>query len=394
MAFTGVNSAGQSVTYIDHKRYWYLGAYFTPILCALSFWGYFASGQNALFTLIPIIYIFGITPLLDAMIGEDFHNPPEAVMPEMMSDNYYRFLIYPFILCLYATFALGVWFVATQSLPWWSYVALVISFGLICGGVLNLAHELGHKGNKADRFMAKIASSLIGYGHFCIEHNRGHHVMVSTPEDPASSRMGENIYRFALREIPGTFVRGWHHERERLAKLGHGFWHYKNDVLQSYLITAVIIAICIGFFGPLILLYLIPHNIIGWYTLTQANYIEHYGLLRAKTAKGKYERTQPHHSWNTNHLFSNMQLFHLQRHSDHHANPLRPYQVLRNFDELPSLPSGYLGCYALAAVPPIWYKIMDPKVMEWAGGDISKANIDPKRKAKLLARYGAATAAQ
>jgi len=388
MAFIGIDEAGNRVEYKDHKRYWYLFAYVGAFVYFLSFAAYFWLDKNPLVTLIPAVYLFIVIPIIDMLVGEDPHNPPEAVMPEMMKDNFYRFSIYPHILMLWILFAVTVTFVATQDLPIWSYAVLLLSAGIGSGGVLTLAHELGHKSNKLDRFVAKLGSSLIGYGHFCIEHNRGHHVMVSTPEDPASARMGENIYRFALREITGTFARGWHHERERLEKLGHGFWTWRNDVLQSYAITLAIIAVCIAALGPLILLFILPHHFLGWYTLTQANYIEHYGLLREKLPNGKYERTQPRHSWNTNHLFSNMQLFHLQRHSDHHANPLRPYQVLRDFPDLPTLPNGYIGCYSLAAIPPLWYKIMDPKVMEWAGGDLSKVNVDPKSKARLMKKYG------
>jgi len=159
-------------------------------------------------------------------------------------------------------------------------------------------------------------------------------------------------------------------------------------VLQVYAVALATFVIAAILFGPAILLFLIPHHMLGWYTLTQANYVEHYGLLRQKKPNGKYERTQPKHSWNTNHTFSNMMLFHLQRHSDHHAHPQRPYQVLRDFDDVPALPTGYGGCFAVAAIPPLWYKMMDKRVMDWAGGDISKVNVDPKRRARLERKWG------
>jgi len=386
--FTGIDEHGQEVTYKDHKRFWYLYAYFTPALVAAFYIAFIMTG-NALWLAAPAAWIFGVIPIIDIVVGGDDHNPPEAVMPAMMKDKFYRFSVYPHFAVAFALFAFTIYIVGSYALPWWAYVSLLLSAGIGSGGILLLTHELGHKTNKLDQLMAKIGNSMIGYGHFCIEHNRGHHVMVSTPEDPASSRMGESIYRFAVREISGTFARGWHHERERLAKMGHGFWHYKNDVLQSYALSLIIIGLCVAAFGPLILLFIVPHHVLSWYTLTQANYIEHYGLLRQKLPSGKYERTQPHHSWNTNHLFSNMQTFHLQRHSDHHANPLRPYQVLRDFPDLPTLPNGYIGCYSLAAIPPLWFKIMDKKVMDWAGGDITKVNVDPKAKARLYRKYGA-----
>jgi alkane 1-monooxygenase len=387
VAFTGTADDGSEIVYIDRKRHlWWLG-FLSPAIFISAIWLYFAFDNNPIFTLIPFLYTYAFNPLMDKIMGVDEHNPPEEVAASMSLDAYYRFHVHIRIPIAIAIFIAYVWFVGTQDLPWWSIVALIVGVGTASGGIMTLTHELGHKSNKWDRLHAKIGNIIIGYGHFNIEHNKGHHTWVSTPEDPASARMGENIYRFALREISGTVRRGLHHEKKRLAAQGRGFWSIHNDVLQVYGATLIIM---IGFaflYGPAILWFLIPHHMLGWYTLTQANYVEHYGLLRQKKPNGKYERTEPHHSWNTNHTFSNMMLFHLQRHSDHHAHPQRPYQVLRNFDDLPSLPSGYGGCFALAAIPPLWYKVMDKKVMEWAGGDITKVNIDPKNKDRLTRKW-------
>ena len=129
------------------------------------------------------------------------------------------------------------------------------------------------------------------------------------------------------------------------------------------------------------------HNFWAWFQLTSANYIEHYGLLREKDDNGRYERCQPHHSWNANYIFSNIVLFHLERHSDHHAHPHRPYQGLRDLPDIPRLPSGYMGCIGMAMIPPLWFKVMDPRVMDWAGGDISKVNLDPKRAETLTRKW-------
>ena len=390
--FTGTADDGSEVIYTDKKRHmWWLSFVGTAIMAG-TIWLYFLLGKNPLVTLIPFLYIYFVTPIIDKIVGVDTHNPPEEVVADMMKDNYYRFHIQIYIPIFFITFAAYVWFVGTQQdLPWWSVVALIIGVGSGSGAMLAYTHELGHKNNKWDQFLSKVGNCLMGYGHFNIEHNRGHHVWVSTPEDPASSRMGESIYRFILREIPGTIKRGLWHEKKRLKAQGRGFWSIHNVVLQVYVVT---IAIIIGFvfmFGPNILWFLIPHHMVGWYALTQANYIEHYGLLRQKKANGKYEPCQPKHSWNTNHLWSNMALLHLQRHSDHHAYPMRPYQVLRDYPDVPALPTGYGGCFALAAIPPLWFKVMDPKVMDWAGGDITKVNVDPKRKEKLYAKYGSGT---
>lgn len=386
--FTGTADNGKDVFYIDKKRHlWWLG-FLGPLVMVAAIWLYFVSGNNPVFTLIPMLYLYAITPLIDYFMGEDTHNPPEEVVAHMALDNYYRFHVHIRVTIGIVIFLAYVWFVGTQTLPWWSIIALIIGVGGASGGIMTMTHELGHKANKWDRLHAKIGNMIIGYGHFNIEHNRGHHTHVSTPEDPASSRMGESIYRFAVREVSGTVKRGLMHENKRLAAKGKSFLSLQNDVLQVYGVAIATFIIASMLFGPAILLFLIPHHMFGWYALTQANYVEHYGLLRQKKAHGKYERTQPHHSWNTNHTFSNMMLFHLQRHSDHHAHPQRPYQVLRDYKDVPALPTGYGGCFAVAAVPYFWSKMMDKRVMEWAGGDLSKVNVDPKSRARLERKWG------
>ncbi len=388
--FTGIDENGNEVVYKDKKRHlWWLG-YVGVFVYFGTFWGYFALGKNPLILWFPAIYIYVITSLIDKVLGEDTHNPPEAVVEDMIKDNYYRWHVIAHFPIFFATFFAFVWLVGTQDLPWWAIVALIIGVGSGSGAMLAFTHELGHKTRPFDRGLARIGNVLMGYGHFNIEHNMGHHVWVSTPEDPASARMGESIYRFMLREIPGTIKRGLHHEKRRLAAKGHGFWSIHNEVLQIYFGTLLMIIALAFIFGPNILWFVIPHHMMGWYALTQANYVEHYGLMRAKKPNGKYEKCQPKHSWNTNHLWSNMGLLHLQRHSDHHANPMRPYHVLRDYDNVPSLPTGYGGCFLMAAFPHWWYSVMDKKVMEWADGDITKVNIDPKSKEKLYRKYGGA----
>jgi len=388
-SFIAQTADGKAIRYIDGKRYLWLMSLTGPMIPMLSVVWYFASGQNALTLIFPLAYTFIVIPLLDVLMGEDTHNPPEEVVPAMARDNYYRFLLYVTIALLFIDFFVVAWFIGTQALPWWGMVLLSLGTGYSSAGALLIGHELGHKNNALDKRAAQTVNALVGYGHFCIEHNRGHHVQVSTPEDFASSRMGESIYKFMRREIPGALRRGWAHESERLTKLGAlSNWTWRNEILQSWALTAVIAAGLLAVFGWIMIPFLLIHHFYGWYGLTQANYVEHYGLLRQKLANGRYELCEPHHSWNTNHIYSNLISFHLQRHSDHHANALRPYQALRDFDNLPRLPSGYPGCFGMAAIPWAWFRVMDPKVMAWAGGDITKVNIDPDKKAKLYAKYG------
>jgi alkane 1-monooxygenase len=394
MVFVAQAADGSEIRYVDGKRYYWLASLSGPLIPVLAVALYFWTGGNPLTALLPLTYTFVVVPTLDLLIGEDTHNPPEEVVPAMSRDNYYRVLLYVAIVLLFAQFFVVAWFIGTHSLPWWSFLALTLGTAFNSSASILVGHELGHKASRADRTAAQIVNGLVGYGHFCIEHNRGHHVHVATPEDSVSARMGESIYRFALREIPGAFRRGWTLEKERLAKAGRPTWSLQNEILLSWLLTAVIGAGLIYAFGWIMVPFLLVHHVYAWYGLTQANYVEHYGLLREKLSNGRYELPEPRHSWNTNHIYSNIISFHLQRHSDHHANALRPYQALRDFADLPRLPSGYPGSFGLAMFPPLWFKVMDPKVMEWAGGDITKVNVDPSRKARLYAKYGAKVAPQ
>jgi alkane 1-monooxygenase len=386
--FIGLTENGSEVIYADKKRHLYWVVLASPFISWLSIYLFFTFDKNPIFTLMPMLFFYIFTPIMDFFMGEDEHNPPEEVVNAMMADNYYRFIVHSLIIISITLYISFVIFVGTQQLPWWSIIALIIGIGANSGGVMVMTHELGHKSNKLDRLSAKIGNMIMGYGHFNIEHNKGHHTWVATPEDPASSRMGENFYAFMLRELSGTFKRGVSYEMKRLKNLGKGFWCLENDLLQVYTITVISLLIFAYIFGISILMFLIPHHFVAWLALTQANYIEHYGLMRKKLSNGKYERCQPKHSWNTNHTYSNLLSFHLQRHSDHHAYPMRAYQVLRDYDDVPSLPTGYGGCFALAFIPPLWFAIMDKRVMKWAGNDINNVNINTKKEKLLREKWG------
>jgi alkane 1-monooxygenase len=351
-------------------------------------WLYLVTRGQSWVLFLPLLYAFVWIPLADSIFGEDTHNPPDAIVPLLAQDNYYRALLYVDVVLLYGSFMAMAWLVGTQNLPWWAYLGAALSAGITSADAIFLGHELGHKKSRADRSASQVALALIGYGHFTIEHNRGHHVQVATPEDSASARMGESVYRFAAREIPGALTRSWRLEKQRLAAQGFRSWSIRNEILQSWFLTAVVAISLIAVFGLGIAPFIVVHHLYAWYGLTQANYVEHYGLMRQKLPNGRYELPAPKHSWNTNHIFSNIITFHLQRHSDHHANALRPYQALRDFDDLPRLPSGYPGCFGLAMFPRVWFKVMDEKVLEWCAGDLNKANVDPRRRTELFAKYG------
>jgi len=386
---------GVAETYTDRKRTWWslsvLWALYPLIGIVLHAW----TGIEAML-LVPILTSYVVAPVMDWLMGEDESNPPERIVRELEDDRYYRVLTYITVPMHFVSLIAAAWWAGTQDLSWWGYLVLAMTAGMASGLGINTGHELGHKKSKLERWLAKIVLAVPFYGHFWIEHNKGHHRDVATPEDPASARMGESIYKFALREIPGAMKRGWHEERVRLERKGKSVWSLDNEILQSYLISIALQAGLIVAFGWIMIPFLAIHNVLAWWQLTSANYIEHYGLLREKQENGRYERCQPYHSWNSNHVYSNLLLFHLERHSDHHAHPTRRYQSLRHFEDLPQLPNGYFGMYLIAYIPPLWYRVMDRRVLALPhiDGDLSKVNIDPDRREEIEARYGRGAAAQ
>ena len=387
--YTATSAGGEAIHYVDRKRpLWALSVIY-PLQPFIGI-AMHASTGNELWLLFPLLLNYGFGPLLDWLFGEDANNPPEEVVMQLDRDPYYRRLTYAVVPLHYVSLFGVAWYAASADLSWWGFLGLAVIAGLTAGLAINTGHELGHKNSRLEKWLAKIVLAVPAYGHFSITHNRGHHSMVSTPEDPASARMGESIYRFALREMPGAFAEAWHVETERLRARGKPVWHPDNQILQSHVLTLAMTVALVALFGWIMLPFLLVHHLLAWFQLTSANYVEHYGLLRHKDANGRYERCEPHHSWNSNHIFSNLVLFHLERHSDHHANPLRRYQSLRNFDGVPQLPSGYFGVYLLAYVPWAWFRVMDPRLMALPhiAGDLDKVNIEPRARAEIFLRFG------
>ncbi len=387
--YTAALPSGEAIHYVDRKRWLWLASVVYPLQPLIGIWLHAETGVEA-WLLLPLFTGYVLMPILDWVLGEDENNPPEEVVPQLDADRYYRILTYVVVPLHFLSLIGAAWWAGTQDLSWWAFLGLAFVAGMTSGLGINTGHELGHKKSKLERTLAKIVLAVPAYGHFWIEHNRGHHRDVATPEDPASARMGESIYRFACREIPGAFVRAWQIERERLARRGRSAWHPDNQILQSMSIAAVLQLGLLIAFGWKMIPFLLIHNLLAWWQLTSANYIEHYGLLRTTDANGRYERCRPRHSWNSNHLLSNLVLFHLERHSDHHAHPIRRYQSLRHFDDLPTLPNGYFGCYLLAWVPWLWFRVMDERLLALphVDGDLDKVNVDPRRRERLVARYG------
>ena len=332
-------------------------------------------------------FLYGVVPLADYWVGEDAANPDESTLSQLENDPFYRWCTYLFLPVQYGVIVWAAWLVGRGQLSAPALIGLTWSTSIVSGVAINTAHELGHKKPAIERWLSKIALAPVAYGHFFVEHNKGHHRHVATPEDPASARMGETFYAFLPRTMIGSLRSAWAIERERLARRGKPAWHIENDNLQAWAMTIVLFGGLTAAFGWPVLVFLIVQAFFGAALLEVVNYLEHYGLLRQRMADGRYERCQPRHSWNNNHVVTNVLLYHLQRHSDHHAHPTRRYQALRHFEDAPQLPTGYAGMIVLAFVPPLWFRVMDPRVVAHHAGDLRAANLQPARTAELLDRY-------
>ena len=399
LAPSGTVPEGTTELWKDSKRYLWLIGLVVPSLAFVAFGGYVATGWSLWFWIGPVV-ILGIVPAIDLVAGLDRSNPPDDVIEALEQDRYYRWITYLFLPIQYAGFLgamalVGGWDAAgllDEPLTTLDRIGLAISIGCIGGIGINTAHELGHKKEANERWLSKIALAQVFYGHFYIEHNRGHHVRVATPEDPASARLGESFYQFWPRTVVGSLKSAWRLEKRRLARRKQSPWRLDNDVLNAWLMSVVLWGAVIVAFGPGVAPYLVIQAVVGFSLLEVVNFMEHYGMLRQKVGVGerqRYERVLPSHSWNSNNIATNVLLYHLQRHSDHHANPTRRYQTLRDFEESPVLPTGYAGMIVLAIVPAVWRRVMDQRVVDHFGGDVSLANISPRKREKYLARYAA-----
>ncbi|MGY4100421.1 alkane 1-monooxygenase [Nocardia sp. R16R-3T] len=357
----------------DPKRYLWILGLIAPISAVSPSQLVARTGLEMFWWIGPIIVLV-VIPLLDCVIGSDGSNPRDEDYEALSNDRYYRWCTYLFLPLQFIGLLIAGYLWSRSALSVSDKLGLAVTLGFASGIGINAAHELGHRVEHHERWLAKIALAQSGYGHFFVEHNRGHHVRVATPEDPASARFGESLWEFLPRSMFGGFRSALVLERERLSRKGKRWFSPDNHLLQAWSMSAALFGTFILVFGPVVIPFLALQALIGAWLLETVNYVEHYGLLRQRGRNGNYVRCTPRDSWNSDHLVTNVFLFHLQRHSDHHANPGRRYQTLRSSDQAPQLPAGYATMILLAIIPPIWRAVMDRRVLAHYGGDISLVN--------------------
>ncbi|UZK03280.1 alkane 1-monooxygenase [Venatoribacter cucullus] len=364
-------SAGHSHWMITVKKYAYLLVVIPPALLLLSQWLWQHFGYPDLFAFLVLGFVFGLIPLLDHLVGQDPVNPDEQQeVPRLSEETFYRVLT---LLCLPMQLATIVWaghVFMTTEMSWVGQLGWLLSVGTVGGIVaINVGHELIHKDPRLEQWAGGALLASVCYAGFKVEHVRGHHVHVSTPEDASSSRYGQSLYAFLPQAYLHNFLNAWKLEAKRLQHKGFSAFSWRNELLWWYGLSLLMTAGCGLLWGWMGVLYFVAQSFFAFSLLEVINYVEHYGLHRRKLESGRYERPDIQHSWNSNFLLTNLFLFQLQRHSDHHAYPKRRYQVLRHHDESPQLPSGYATMVVLALIPPLWFKVMNPRVEGYYQGE-------------------------
>jgi alkane 1-monooxygenase len=331
-------------------------AFIAPVLSGLGI--AFGSWWLAL----PPLFLFVITPVMDALLGQD-----TAPFDDAAADRW-RDLKYDAWLWLWIPVQLAVQtaalVVAARTNDPATLVGIVFASGLLGGLGINVAHEFMHRKGKPERALAELLMTSVGYTHFVVEHVLGHHKHVATPEDPATARKGESLAPFLVRSILGGVVSYWRLEGARAAKLSIPLGLRDRRVRYPLVFTALL-ALIAWALGPVALAVFVGQCLVAILLLETINYVEHYGLVRTRLASGAYQRVEPAHSWNSSHRLTSFYLFLLPRHADHHAHASRPYFALRHLDDSPQLPAGYSTMLLVALVPPLWRRIMDPRVDGW-----------------------------
>lgn len=349
------------------KKIGFISALILPALLVAGYW------LGGMYLWMIHIFVFLLVPLMDMLVQRDRENVPQVEVSQRSKAFFYRAVTYLWVYVQLAVLFWAFYVVSTATFSWWQWVAFTSGTALVTGGIgITVAHELGHKSQRIQQLYAQILLMTVSYMHFFIEHNRGHHVRVATPDDPATSRFGESFYSFWIRSVGDGFFSAWELEKTRLAKRGRSAWTMQNQMIWFQLLPIIFSGAAFLLFSLLqnrpvweIPAFFFAQSILAFTLLEAVNYLEHYGMERRLLETGFYEKVSPLHSWNASQTVSNFLLFQLQRHSDHHAFAHKPYQVLNHYDESPQLPVGYSAMILVAFFPPIWFAMMNPRLKQW-----------------------------
>lgn len=331
-----------------------------PLAWITAFYG----GWTVILLPLTTWYLF---TLLDAVVGLNLDN---ADLSATENDLFwYRLVTLIWVPAQFLTLFGLIWYVPqAEHLGTFERFMVFFGVGVITGTVgINYSHELMHQRNRLERFLADLLLAMVLYSHFRSEHLLVHHRYVATPRDTVTARYNEGFHRFYPRVLRESLVSAFNAEKAMLARKERPWTDLSNPFFKYWGLQAAFLALALvlgGWSG--LALFLVQAGVAIW-QLELVNYIEHYGLTRKHLGDGKYEHVQPHHSWNAAHKASNWLLINLQRHSDHHYKPDRRFPVLQNYnaDEAPQLPYGYPVMTMAAMIPPLWRRMMNPRLRKW-----------------------------
>ncbi len=345
------------------KRLGFLFVFVVPALMPTAAWLGARSGRSDLMAWFPLFFLFVLLPIADYALGHDPQNPAPDSAKQLEHDVWFKLMTLAALPAQLGVMAWSGWHFAQAGFGLGGTIGWLLSQGIV-GGVLaiNVAHELIHKDTRLERTAGGLLLTSVGYHGFKIEHVRGHHVHVSTPEDASSARFGQSLWHFLPRALIRNTINAWRLEAQRLAKLGNRSASFDNELIRWTILWLAMLAAFWLWLGPIGLAMRSRKDsspLARWKSSITSNTTD---WSDERLADGRYERTTHLHSWNSDYLISNLLLFHLQRHSDHHETPRRRYQNLLHHADSPQLPGGYAAMFLLALCPPLWFRIVDPRV--------------------------------
>jgi alkane 1-monooxygenase len=320
---------------------------------------------GGVFSWLTLIYAFGVLPFLEFLIPPQKENLPESLRDEWIRRYLFRGILHLAAITQFAAWIFFLYHIQQDGLTWSEWLGHVVGMGIMCGVfAINVAHELGHHTQRFDTIVARMLLATSLYMHFFIEHNRGHHRDVGTPQDADTARMHEGVYRFWFRSLVQGYRVSWDIVAKERRRKGKAVWSITSEWFLYWFIELALFG-AIGWMFSLSVLYAaIGAAVFGIMLLETVNYIEHYGLMRSKVSAFRYTDVEPWHSWNSDHAIGRAVLFELSRHSDHHWKPSKPYQVLDTMDDAAMLPAGYPAMMLLSLIPPLWFRVMNPRVLK------------------------------
>lgn len=335
----------------------YLAAMTLPISAVISI--YFKGGWSY-FT--PF-YAFVLIPILEILLPHDTSNFKDEQREKKKKSKIFDWMLYLNAPIIFSLIMYTLFDITNQSYTSFELIGLILSIGIVLGtNGINVAHELGHRQTTNERHLGKLMLLPSFYMHFYIEHNFGHHANAATKEDPATAQYNQSVYSFWFTSVVRQYFGAWKLQLKLLKSTNKSFFTLKNDMLWYTLFQTAYASLIFVFFGKTGLLFAVSSGIVGFLMLETVNYIEHYGLLRSKLPSGRYERVREVHSWNSNHVMGRIVLYELTRHSDHHYKSSKKYQILDYHDISPQMPYGYPTSMVMSFLPPLWFKIMNPRI--------------------------------